>query len=647
MKSTWTRGVLSAALAVSMTLGLSPVAGAAAALADDSEFQDEVLAQAGETRDRQDTGPAQTDLLGAEGALADPIPASKLTAEAPAHSHDGVTFATAWTATDSLPSEAGVYFLDADVTITQTWEPADGTSLCLNGHTITADIADATDAGAAIQVDTGRTFSLYDCGSGALQAASGKVVGVGVNSQGGAFFNLHGGTIKGFGIGVMTDLLSAPDEKSSSQFGTFNMNGGTITGCTTRGVYVFSGTFNMKGGLITQNTSLDDGAGVYVQYSTFNMSGGEISHNSANRNGGGLYVFHTTDITISGGSITGNRALGADPAEGEESGLGGGVYVDERSALKLTGTPMIVGNTAAAGKTSNVQLGGKPISVTGKLESGAQVGITQVASAATQISTEGESDAPAADPSAFTSGYKKAGNTVDPQAYFVSDDASRLVGWTESGEEARLVAAHNVVVAESSNGSVAASATKARANDTVTLTVTPAAGYQLKALTVTDADKKDITVTDNAFVMPASDVTVSATFEAAAHTISFDANGGSGTMDAQTVTAGQSATLNANKFTRSGYTFKAWNTQKDGSGVSYADKGSITPQGDVTLYAQWTASSSSGSSSSSTSSKTSSSSSSSLAKTGDSASPVGIVAALAAGAGAVAAYVGIRRKRRE
>lgn len=55
---------------------------------------------------------------------------------------------------------------------------------------------------------------------------------------------------------------------------------------------------------------------------------------------------------------------------------------------------------------------------------------------------------------------------------------------------------------------------------------------------------------------------------------------------------GTSYTLPANKFKRTNYVFKGWNTKKDGSGTSYMDKASIknltkTNGKTVTLYAQW------------------------------------------------------------
>ena len=77
-------------------------------------------------------------------------------------------------------------------------------------------------------------------------------------------------------------------------------------------------------------------------------------------------------------------------------------------------------------------------------------------------------------------------------------------------------------------------------------------------------------------------------------TLSFDANGGSGTMTAQTFEAGVSQAIAANAFTRSGYTFTGWNTNADGSGTSYTDKQSITISQDMTLYAQWESASGSG-----------------------------------------------------
>lgn len=71
------------------------------------------------------------------------------------------------------------------------------------------------------------------------------------------------------------------------------------------------------------------------------------------------------------------------------------------------------------------------------------------------------------------------------------------------------------------------------------------------------------------------------------HSVTFNSNSGSGSMSAQ---SGSSATaLTSHTFTRSGYTFAAWNTAADGSGTPYLDGASFDFSADLTLYAQWTA----------------------------------------------------------
>ena len=64
------------------------------------------------------------------------------------------------------------------------------------------------------------------------------------------------------------------------------------------------------------------------------------------------------------------------------------------------------------------------------------------------------------------------------------------------------------------NGTVTASPTTAAAGTEITLAAEAASGYTFGSYTVTDADGKAVTVTDNKFTMPASNVTVSATFTA-------------------------------------------------------------------------------------------------------------------------------------
>ena len=82
-----------------------------------------------------------------------------------------------------------------------------------------------------------------------------------------------------------------------------------------------------------------------------------------------------------------------------------------------------------------------------------------------------------------------------------------------------------------------------------------------------------------------------AQWKANKYTVTFDANGGTGTMIDQTMTYNTSAALRANTYTKTGYTFTGWNTAADGSGTSYTNGKTVrnlATEGTVTLYAQWT-----------------------------------------------------------
>lgn len=77
----------------------------------------------------------------------------------------------------------------------------------------------------------------------------------------------------------------------------------------------------------------------------------------------------------------------------------------------------------------------------------------------------------------------------------------------------------------------------------------------------------------------------------ASYKVTFDANGGSGTMADQFIGVGVSTNLISNTYTNGGYIFVGWNTLPDGKGTNYADEETVTDlagiNGTVTLYAKW------------------------------------------------------------
>ena len=73
------------------------------------------------------------------------------------------------------------------------------------------------------------------------------------------------------------------------------------------------------------------------------------------------------------------------------------------------------------------------------------------------------------------------------------------------------------------------------------------------------------------------------------HTVTYDVNGGTGAIPASKTGADGSITLSdGGKLTYAGYSFAGWNTRADGKGTAYKAGDRLTPDADITLYAQWT-----------------------------------------------------------
>ena len=285
--------------------------------------------------------------------------------------HNNVT----WTgARDVTGLQAdGHYYLMRDVTVSETWHPADGVVLCLNGHSITA----TTRSMNVIEVDKDKTFTLTDCTGG------GKIT--------------HNEGVKGRGVKV---------------FGTFNLYGGNITGNQTdgnyndgttfgAGVYVATySVFNMYGGKITGNMGYSGGGGVYVaptyadsSRAVFNMSGGEISGNSSlYGNSSGVYV-NGGEFIMSGGSITGNAGYGVYLCDYKNN------FGDTcPGAFTVSGKVSVTGNyknvynngTLVGTLDYNVFLStGKTITVEETLDAASKIGISTQGEASADIATGG------------------------------------------------------------------------------------------------------------------------------------------------------------------------------------------------------------------------------------------------------------------
>lgn len=204
------------------------------------------------------------------------------------HRHDGITF-DPWMSTDSMPQKAGSYYLLNDVTLANTWRLPDVDSesemnLCLNGKTLSMTAED----GNAIEVTANWNMSIYD------ENNEGKITGA-----------------PDAGIDIEGDSWNG-------KYAQVNLHGGCITGNNWSGVRARGwGKFYMYGGIISGNTS-ENGAGINGSTDAYPvvvaLYGGQIVNNTALRYGGGVYVcsdgsYGTASTLFIGGENTGAEAL--------------------------------------------------------------------------------------------------------------------------------------------------------------------------------------------------------------------------------------------------------------------------------------------------------------------------------------------------
>ena len=146
---------------------------------------------------------------------------------------------------------------------------------------------------------------------------------------------------------------------------------------------------------------------------------------------------------------------------------------------------------------------------------------------------------------------------------------------------------HVKVISPDGNGTASASPAKAVVGTEITLTATPNEGYHFKEWEVMSGG---VTIENDKFTMPDSDVEVKAIFEEdappvpAEYIVRFNANGGGGTMADVTGVSG-SYILPACGFTEpEGKQFKGWSTSADGSVISGM---TYEVSSDTTFYAIW------------------------------------------------------------
>ena len=114
----------------------------------------------------------------------------------------------------------------------------------------------------------------------------------------------------------------------------------------------------------------------------------------------------------------------------------------------------------------------------------------------------------------------------------------------------------------------------------------------------TDKTKQEALYTDEQVVSnlikSGNSVTLYAIWKANTYTVKYNNNGGNGNIENTTFTYGESKKLTKNTFTKTGYTFLGWNTDKEATTALYTDEkqvSNLTKENNkiITLYAIWKA----------------------------------------------------------
>ena len=334
--------------------------------------------------------------------------------------------------------------------------------------------------------------------------------------------------------------------------------GGKITGARQNNespfgsvLSVYGGTVNMHGGTITGNSATRYG-NIYVLEGTFNMYGGSVTGNtlsgSYNYGGAGFYIRDGGTFNMHGGVISGNTASG--------SAYGGGVYVANSVGTFYGGT--ISGNSAVRGggiycnSSATVNVVGGTITGNSASEYGNGIFYSCNEGSSAVLKIGGA-------PNIVDDIYLQNKDGVDKYPFITSAIRNGLILTLSNPVENRVIAAGKDYILTTA--------------DLARITLRTGATPYYPVLD-TENNRIILSRTDPGYT--------------ASYYITYDANGGSGTLEDNTGYAlNAEATAKANTFTKPSSNFLGWNTKADGSGTTYAAGSKITVTGNITLYAMW------------------------------------------------------------
>lgn len=476
----------------------------------------------------------------------------------------------------------GWYVVNGDVTISNRIIVDQGTvNLILrDGATLTAS--------KGITVAKNRTLNIYEGWTGAR--ASTPTVGMliatgdtntsgiggdtGSDSRNGGTVTINGVTVNATGSNYAAGIGGGYGNGSGC---TVTINNGTVTatggengvGIGGGGSSGAGGTLTINGGTVTANGgsaekagiggggsegTIELGTGVRMQTSTDNINWSDYDGTRAQymKSTYTPHVHNFTFYTANGNTITATCGADGCPLDNNTATLtivaptagGGEATLTGASDFGVSASDIEYssdnGGTWSPTAPSGNGFYQACITVASSYNATVSYGVNAITAA---VAENGSIDVP----TIATVGADITVNTTPNTGYeldtltVTKDASSGTVAVTKNGNDGSFtMPAENVTVNATfkkinytitvanniTNGEVSANKTTANYQDTVTLTATPAAGYALDTITVKDSENQTVAVSNNQFTMPASNVTITATFnELEKYTIFYRASG--------------------------------------------------------------------------------------------------------------------------
>lgn len=486
----------------------------------------------------------------------------------------------------------------------------------MNGGEITGN--NAGDKGAGVCVAGGGTVFTLNDGTISGNTASGNGGGVYVDDT----FVMKGGSITGNisnganGGGVYVNKI-------------FTMENGTISGNKAKnggGVYVDGSdrSFTMTGGTVSGNTAITYTGGVLVSGgATFTMSGGSISGNVGPHYGGIGTDGDATKVNISGKvTIQDNKLTNGDICNIKQNGSAKLNIVDALDSDASIGitmqTPGVFTNSTDvafndAGKFTsdnesyvviNNDAGQLELVVPGWTDDTSYTNAEQkyqITSAAdSSYVLHGETSG-SGDPPVQVTNDENAKNDPDKLWKIIQVSGTSRYHFvpTYSGNSNRILDAGGYGEGLGNGTTIGLwKGSDTTENATAVFRISQWTGVDGDAIrcVVEALNKQNFVVgvkgntlenNKNVEIQTDSKELTQRWIITPVNVVTFDANGGSGTMDVQIVPNGVGTALNENGFTRGNYIFDGWNTQADGNGTKYTENEEVNISDDITLYAQW------------------------------------------------------------